>query len=67
MHYKLKNPTNFRVAPQSVCQDENPDQDEDFTLKFNTRTTFYTFYTITKVGLDPLTSSKVIVSMYEAN
>ena len=37
-------PTKFGVVPHSFCKNQNPvqDQDHDFTLVFNTRTTFYT-------------------------
>ena len=48
MLYILKMPTKFYVFPQSFCYNQNPvrdrdqDQGHDFTLNFNTRTTFYT-------------------------
>ena len=37
-------------------------KDQDFTLDFNTRPTFYVQKKPTKFGLNPLTPSKVIVS-----
>ena len=42
--YILKIPTKFDIVPWSFCQNQNPiqDQDHNFTLDFNTRTTFYT-------------------------
>ena len=60
----LKIPTKFGVVPQSFCQNQSPDQDQDheFTLDFYTRPTFHTQKTPTKFCLDPLTPSKVIVS-----
>ena len=64
----LKITTKFGVVPQSCCQnqklvqDQDPDQDHDFTLYFNTRPTFHTSKTATKFCLDSLTPSKVIVS-----
>ena len=42
----LKLPTKFGSVSQSFCRNLNPAQnqnhDHDFTLDFNTRTTFYT-------------------------
>ena len=37
-------PTKCGVVSQSFYQNENPvqDQDHDFTMDFNTRTTYYT-------------------------
>ena len=42
--YILKISTKFGVAPQSFCENQNSvqDQDHDFTLNFNTRSTFHT-------------------------
>ena len=40
MLYILKIATKFDVVPKSLYP--NPDQDQDFTLNFNTRITFYT-------------------------
>ena len=45
--YILKIPTKFNVVPQNFChqstdQDQYQDQDHNFSLHFNTRTTFYT-------------------------
>ena len=42
--YILKISTKFGVAPQSFCenQNSNQDQDHDFTLDFNTRPKFHT-------------------------
>ena len=48
MLYILKILTNFGVALQVFCenqnsvQDQDQDQDHDFTLDFNTRPTFHT-------------------------
>ena len=44
----LKLSTKFGVAPQSLCENQNPvqnqdqDQDHDITLDYNTRPTFQT-------------------------
>ena len=44
--YIIEIPTKFGVAPQSFCENQNSvqdqDQDHDFTLNFNTRSTFHT-------------------------
>ena len=39
----LKIPIKFGVVPQSFCQNQNPvqNQDQDFTLDYNTRPTFH--------------------------
>ena len=67
--YMLKISTKFDVAPQSFCENQNSvqnqDQDHDSTSDFNTRPTFHTWKTPTKFCLDPLTSSKVIVSTWK--
>ena len=71
--YVLKISTNFGIAPQSFCENQNSvqdrdlDQDHDFTLDFNTRPTFHTWKTPTKFCLDPLTPSKVIVSTWKVH
>ena len=49
---------NFFISIRLADQD----LDQDFTLKFNTRTTFYIFKTPTKFGFDPSTPSTVIGS-----
>ena len=42
----LKTPAKFSAVPWSFCKIQNPaqdqDQDNNFTLDFNTKTTFYT-------------------------
>ena len=60
----LKIPTNFCVVLRSFCQNQNPvqNQDHDFTLNFNIRSTFHTWKTPSKFFLDLLTPSNVIVS-----
>ena len=71
--YMLKISTKFGVAPQSFCenqnsvQNQNQDKDHDITLDFNTRPTFHTWKTPTKFCLDPLTPSKVIVSIWKVH
>ena len=71
--YMLKISTEFGVAPQSFCENQNSvqnqdqDQDHDITLDFNTRSTFHTWKTPTKFCLDPLTPSKVIVSTWKVH
>ena len=58
--YMLKISTEFGVAPQSFCKNQNSvqnqdqDQDHDITLDFNTRPTFHTL-------------SKVIVSTWKVH
>ena len=42
MIYILKIPTKFGVVPQSFCRNQNPVQDQDRDLDFNTRPTFHT-------------------------
>ena len=42
MLYILKIRAKVGVVPQSFGQNQNPVQGYDFTLDFNTRTTFYT-------------------------
>ena len=65
----LKISRKFGVAPQSFCENQNSvqnqgqDQDHDITSDFNTRPTFHTWKTPIKFCLDPLTPSKVIVSI----
>ena len=69
----LKISRKFGVAPQSFCeiqnsvQNQDQDQDHDITLDVNTRPTFHTWKTPTKFCLDPLTSSKVIVSTWKVH
>ena len=65
MLYISKIPTKFDVFPQNFCQNQNPVQDQDqnydFILDFNSRITYHTYKTATKLLLDALTPSKVIV------
>ena len=69
--YMLKISTKYGVAAQSFCEKlnfvQNQDQDHDITLNFDTRRTFYTWKTLTKFCLDPLTPSKVIVSTWKVH
>ena len=39
--YVLKIPTKLDFVFQTCCQDQNPDQDQDSTFKFDTKTVFY--------------------------
>ena len=53
MFHIPKIPTKFGVALQSFCENQNSvqdqDQDHDFTLDFNTRPTFHTYTTPSKL------------------
>ena len=59
--------TKFGSVALSSCHNLNPDQDRDqdqdhnFTLQFDTKSTFYTYKTPIKFCLDALTPSKVIM------